>query len=104
VFFLVDPTLRVPSATDVAPQQHDFVLDTVLNPDKGSLLGTLPVEIASAIASFIDGTMTREEAETYRLKLMKERTVVSGDDNDRLYFGQVSCTFPDLLFRMLIRC
>jgi len=39
--------------------------------------------------------MTREEAETYRLKLMKERTVVSGDDNGRLYLGQVSCTFPD---------
>jgi len=87
VVFLVDPTIRITSATDVSPQQHDFIIDAMRNPQPGSLLGNLPVELVDFTAGFVEGTMTRKEAERYRLELIKERTAFV-DRHDSEYFGQ----------------
>lgn len=57
------------------------------NPAEGSLLKKLPVELVDIVAELVEGKMTREEAEEYRLQLMKERTVFV-DQSDSDYFGQ----------------
>lgn len=50
-------------------------------------MGKLPTELIDIISGGNDGTMSRAEAEAYRLELMDERTVFveTSDDN---YFGQ----------------
>ena len=88
VFFLVDPTQRIPSATDVAPQQREWVTDAMHSTDANSALAKLPVEILTMISEEDDGTMTRPEAEKYRKQLMAERTVFV-EENDKDYFGFV---------------
>src|ERR1700753_2234590 len=50
VFFLVDPTQRVPSATDVAPQQREWVTETLHDADANSALRRLPLEILAMIS------------------------------------------------------
>ncbi|KAF9779803.1 hypothetical protein BJ322DRAFT_1166963 [Thelephora terrestris] len=80
VFFLVDPTQKIPSATNVPPQQRGWVTEAIHSADANSALVKLPET---------DGTMTRSEAEKYREELMAERTVfVKANDKD--YFGFVS--------------
>jgi len=88
VFFLVDPvkTQKVPSATDVGPQQRDWVTDAMQTAGASSALARLPVEILTMISEGNDGTMSRSEAEAYREELMAERTVLI-EENDRDYFG-----------------
>jgi len=86
VIFLVDPTLRIPSATDGAPQQREFVQDAMRQVGANSLLGRLPVELVEMVAGSVDGTMSRGEAEAYRLKLMEERTVFVSDSSAQ-FFG-----------------
>jgi len=88
VFFLVDPTQRVPSATEVAPQQREWVAEAMHNAGANSVFARLPVEILAMISEENDGTMTRLEAEDYREKLMSERTVFV-DENNEGYFGMV---------------
>ena len=88
VFFLVDPTQRVPSATDVAPQQREWVTEALHDADANSALKRLPLEILIMIPKENDGTITRSEAEEYRVRLMAERTV-SVDENTQGYFGMV---------------
>ena len=90
VFFLVDPTQRVPSATDVAPQQHGWVTEAMHGAGQNSAFAKLPVELLTMISNENDGTMTRVEAERYREELMSERTVFI-EKNDSAYFGMV-CT------------
>ena len=87
VAFLVDPTHTVPSATTVAPQQREIIRDAMLAADNSSRLGRLPAELIDIISGGNDGTMSRTEAEAYRLELMDERTafVEASDSN---YFGQ----------------
>ena len=55
--------------------------------DSSSRLGRLPTELIDIISGGNDGTMSRAEAEAYRLELMDERTafVEASDSN---YFGQ----------------
>ena len=88
VFFLVDPTQRIPSATDVAPQQREWVTEAMHSTDANSALAKLPVEVLTMISEENDGTMTRSEAEEYRKELMAERTVFV-EENDKEYFGFV---------------
>ena len=88
VFFLVDPTQRIPSATEVAPQQREWVAEAMHSAGANSVLAKLPVEILKMISEENDGTMTRSEAEKYREELMAERTV-SVEENDEAYFGMV---------------
>src|ERR1700753_3578383 len=49
VFFLVDPTQRIPSATDVAPQQREWITEAMQAADTNSPLARLPVEILAMI-------------------------------------------------------
>ena len=89
VFFLVDPTQRVPSATEVAPQQREWVAEAMHGAGANSVLAKLPVEILTMISEENDGTMTRSEAEKYREELMSERTVFVEETDVEDYFGMV---------------
>ena len=86
VFFLVDPTQRVLSATDVAPQQREWVTEAMYNAGQNSAFAKLPSELLTMISDANEGAMTRSEAEEYRKELMSERTI-SVEENDRAYFG-----------------
>jgi hypothetical protein len=76
--FLVDPSIDpIPSATHVPPQQADWAVDALeeARSDPMSAYSRLPPELSSLIYDRFPNTfMTRDEAEAYRLDLMKERT------------------------------
>ncbi|KAI5828686.1 hypothetical protein K523DRAFT_417386 [Schizophyllum commune Tattone D] len=87
--FLVDPTRRVPSATDIAPQQNDWFKDILydLHESSSSRMSTLPPELIDKIqAELTPGMMSREEALTIREELMKERSV-NADQPKSLFTG-----------------
>ena len=96
VFFLVDPTQKIFSTTDVAPQQREWITEAMRGAGQNSAFAKLPLEILTMISNVNDGAMTRLEAEKYREKLMSER-VVSVEEIDRTYFGVV----PFRLFEQL---
>ena len=87
VAFLVDPTYTIPSATIVAPQQREVIREAMLAMGDSSWLSRLPTELIDIISCGNDGTMSRAEAEAYRLELMDERTVFV-EASDSNYFGQ----------------
>ena len=93
VFFLVDPTQKVPSATDVAPQQRGWVTEVMHGAGQNSAFAKLPTELLTMISNENEGTMTRLEAEKYREELMSERTTFVAK-NDRAYFQMVRA-FPE---------
>ena len=93
VFFLVDPTQRVLSATEVTPQQREWVTEAMYHAGQNSAFTKLPVELLAMISSENEAAMTRSEAEKYREELMSER-VVAVEENDRAYFGRVPPLFP----------
>ena len=95
VFFLIDPTKTVLSATDVAPQQREWVTEAMHSAGHVSAFGKLPVELLNMISNANDGAMTRTEAEEYRKELMSER-VVFVEQNNRVYFGRVAYRFISL--------
>lgn len=99
VFFLVDPTYRIPSASSVAPQQRQLIYNAIRGADANSLFCHLPVELIEKIMKFVPGLMSRQEAEEYRLDLMKERAVFVGKNNSR-FFGHVR-GFTLLVFSQL---
>ncbi|KAJ7216278.1 hypothetical protein B0H12DRAFT_1154159 [Mycena haematopus] len=76
--FLVDPTRnRIVSATDIPPQQADWVAEAFEEAcgQPSSLLGVLPQELRDLIKDHFPTTvMSLEEAAAYRLELMEERT------------------------------
>ena len=88
VFFLVDPTRRVLSATDVAPQQREWVTEAMHSAGQVSAFGKLPVELLEMISNANEGAMIRLEAEEYRKELMSER-VVFVEENNKVYFERV---------------
>jgi len=100
VFFLVDPTFRVPSATDVAPQQKEWLTDLTHRSNLGTHFAKLPVELLDLIVEECGEAMTREEAEAYREELMGERSVAVRDSNSS-YFEVVS---PPPFFSPVARC
>ena len=85
VFFLVDPTQRVLSATDVAPQQREWATEAMGNVAQDSAFARLPIELLRMISHENGETMTHLEAKEYRKELMSER-VISMKENDRTYF------------------
>ena len=87
VFFLVDPTRKVLSATNVVPQQREWVTDAMYHAGQNSGFAKLPVELLSMISSENEGAMTRLQAENFRAELMSER-VIAGEENGRTYFGR----------------
>ena len=70
MFFLVDPYIRIPSASDVSPQQAPWFHRAVSGT---ALWNRLPAELQDVIVSYVC-LMTEEEAKAYRLELMQERT------------------------------
>ncbi|KIY47901.1 hypothetical protein FISHEDRAFT_74239 [Fistulina hepatica ATCC 64428] len=89
-FFLVDPTKRVLSATEVLPQQRKWIRDEIaLGPASQSRLGRLPPELRDMILDHTDGLMTREDAEEYRAELIEERSQFAKTYNDEI----VQCEF-----------
>jgi len=99
VFFLVDPTYRIPSATNVAPQQKDWLIELTHRNNLSTRFAKLPVELLDLIVNEYGDAMTREEAEAYREELMGERSVAMRQSNSS-YFEVVS---PPILFS-LSRC
>jgi hypothetical protein len=76
VFFLVDPTITVPSASVVPIQRRDWVERTILDArvDPRSLLRRLPIEVVDIILGYIQ-PISQEEAFSNREQLMEERTL-----------------------------
>ncbi|KAJ7602385.1 hypothetical protein B0H17DRAFT_1173440 [Mycena rosella] len=89
--FLVNPTAdAVVSATDVAPQQAEWAAEAFEDACAAStsVLGDFPQELRDLVKEYFPATvMTREEAEEYRLELMKERTAFVGE-HTRTQYGQ----------------
>ncbi|KAJ7117882.1 hypothetical protein C8R43DRAFT_1153902 [Mycena crocata] len=87
--FLVDPTTDpIASATDVSPQQADGAAEALQQArgDPHSLISRLPQELVDLIKTKLPSTFfTLEEAEMYRLALMKERTAFVGEHSDIAY-------------------
>ncbi|KIO21963.1 hypothetical protein M407DRAFT_28450 [Tulasnella calospora MUT 4182] len=75
--FLVDPENRIPSTSDIPPQQshwtHEAVFEALVENNNKKKV-SLPVELVNMVADQVDNTMTLEEAKAYRLELMDERT------------------------------
>ena len=94
IFFLVDPTQRIPSATDVAPQKREWVIDAMRGAGANSPFARLPVEILTMISEWTDGpTMSRLDSKQYREEMMAERTEFNEQIN-KCYFGVVrACTY-----------
>ena len=92
-FFLVDPTQRVPSATDVAPQQREWATDAMYHAGQNSAFAKLPIELITLISGENEGAMTRLEAENYRAELISER-IAAGEDNETTYFGKLRSRIP----------
>lgn len=80
--------MRIPSASDVLPQQREYVQEVTRSIGPNSLFGNLPLELVEMIEDYVDSTMTREEAEDYRILLMNERTIFV-DESTSQYFGQM---------------
>ncbi|SCV73300.1 BQ2448_7226 [Microbotryum intermedium] len=83
VFSIVDPLQRIPSTSDVAPQQREWIERALFSPAKGRLprhtektqclLDELPNELSSRILDLTDELMTRDEATAHWEKLVAER-------------------------------
>ncbi|KIO18082.1 hypothetical protein M407DRAFT_32229 [Tulasnella calospora MUT 4182] len=79
--FLVDPEKRIPSTSDIPPQQVDWAREAIresLVKDDKSVKVPLPVELADMVADRVDSVMTLDEAKVYREQLMDERTAFVG--------------------------
>ncbi|KAJ7666878.1 hypothetical protein DFH06DRAFT_1184939 [Mycena polygramma] len=87
--FLVDPTKdRIVSATDVPPQQAEWAAAALEDASAASksVLGELPQELRDLVKdNFPTTVMTLKEAESYRLRLMKERTAFVEDHAEKGY-------------------
>ncbi|KAJ7650811.1 hypothetical protein FB45DRAFT_1050692 [Roridomyces roridus] len=88
-FFLVDPTVHIPSTSVVGPQQRDVVKYTLLQVAQdgaaSSRLAMLPVELLDYIGGLVPGTMSRAEAEEIREELIKERSVMIQSVNTQFF-------------------
>ena len=80
--FLADPIRKISSATDVAPQQRDWLIDTMRGAGKNSLFSRLPDEILAMIAEEVDEKIGRLHAEKYREKMVAERTAFAERVNE----------------------
>ncbi|KAG8997398.1 hypothetical protein FRB90_012514 [Tulasnella sp. 427] len=86
--FLVDPENRIPSTTDIPPQQAHWVRQTAheaFTKDNQKMKVPLPVELVDMVAEQVDNVMTLAEAKAYREELMDERTAFV-DEVDEHHF------------------
>ncbi|THH20091.1 hypothetical protein EW146_g1200 [Bondarzewia mesenterica] len=59
-FFLVDPNHRIPSATNVPPQQEDWITKAIsTSSSEGSVFARLPVELEEMVIDKVEGLMNR---------------------------------------------
>ncbi|KAJ1953524.1 hypothetical protein EC988_002945 [Linderina pennispora] len=70
-FFLIDPSMRIPSTKIVPPQQQDWWAEKVF---ELPLFGDLPLTIRDCLVEHVEWPMSLEMAKEGRLKLMEERT------------------------------
>ncbi|KAJ7910250.1 hypothetical protein B0H13DRAFT_2487921 [Mycena leptocephala] len=93
--FLIDPSIDpIPSATNIPPQQSEWVFDALEDArrDPKPIYSRLPPEISNLILDNLpDTSMTRDEAEEYRLKLMKERTGFTQNREEELSYSFNMC-------------
>ncbi|RPD55181.1 hypothetical protein L226DRAFT_562957 [Lentinus tigrinus ALCF2SS1-7] len=82
-FFLVNPETEILSTTHVPPQQADWALDEV---ERVPAMKNLPVELFNMVAEYVKtGVMMRERAEEHRAELMKERSKLVIEHNEKVY-------------------
>ena len=71
--FLVDPNRRIPSATEVPPQQADTVREVLYNAENDNYFSKLPTELIDAIVERVDGLVNEGAACRQREEMMEER-------------------------------
>ncbi|KAK6510820.1 hypothetical protein TWF506_009915 [Arthrobotrys conoides] len=80
VFFLCDPNHDVPTTETIMPQQPEQRIDLEKSLREGPL-GKLPEEIFQGIVGELPPLISLEEAQTYRLQLMGERSSFTNDSS-----------------------
>ncbi|KAG9020178.1 hypothetical protein FRB95_004959 [Tulasnella sp. JGI-2019a] len=83
--FLVNPKQRIPSTSDIPPQQEHLAREAMGSASTTSLLSTMPPELLNMVAKQVDSLMTLEEAKAYRLELMDERTAGVVEQNETYF-------------------
>ena len=82
-FFLVNPTVRIVSTSDVPPQQEDWV---AADTETVEGMGGLPRELYDMITEFAQaGTVSKEQAEGDREEFMKERANFVMEHNEEVF-------------------
>lgn len=84
--YLVDPECTIPSTTNIAPQQADWIREAIGMP--GTLFARLPSEILDLMvdAAHAEGVLeTQDEAEGYRLKAIEEREACVAHQNEHYF-------------------
>ncbi|KAG8849662.1 hypothetical protein FRB96_000688 [Tulasnella sp. 330] len=84
--FLVDPKQRIPSTSEIPPQQEYLAREAMNSAVASSLFHKMPSEMLDMVAGKVESVMTREEAKKYREKLMDERTA-GVDEQNNSYFA-----------------
>ncbi|KAK2754301.1 hypothetical protein CKAH01_17489 [Colletotrichum kahawae] len=79
--FLVDPAIEIVSTSNVPPQQKHWWLGTT-GLDGGQ--GVLPAELGELVADEVEWPMGLAEAKEVRLKVMRERTWLKEEEEERL--------------------
>ncbi|TFY80266.1 hypothetical protein EWM64_g3749 [Hericium alpestre] len=87
--FLVDPEVRVPSATEVPAQQEAWCSEAV----QGSLAARLPTELRKMVVERVEGMVTLEEANRYRAELIEERGAFMEEYNVQVMQQKLDMTF-----------
>ncbi len=82
-FFLVNPTTRIVSTSDVSPQQQEWMTEDASSVEA---LQTLPRELYDIVMGHaLTGTISREDAETNRQELMEERARFVMEHNEQVF-------------------
>ncbi len=82
-FFLVDPLTRIHSTSDIPPQQEKWLTDEML---RAPGLQVLPGELIKMIADHAtEATMSQQEAEEHRERIMHERQTFVLWHNEDVY-------------------
>ena len=99
VFFLVDPNVSIPSASDVGPQQEAWIRAAI---EATQLWQRLPPELQGIIWEEL-GAVTDEQAKAYREELMNERTAFVGTVNGQRFGNTFNLWYVTLSF-VLYEC
>ncbi|KAJ1953548.1 hypothetical protein EC988_002926 [Linderina pennispora] len=83
-FFLIDPSMRIPSIKVVPPQQQDWWAEKLLGLPR---FGSLPLTIKDCLFEQIEWPISLEKAREERLKLMAERST-NNETVTSMYFEQ----------------